>query len=1492
MSNEKMDQLGLGQALVDAAGSGNTRLVAKLISEGASVNVAGPLDGRTALMKAAENGLTDTVNALAGTHNANVEAVDRYGWTALMYATYGGHTDVVNLLAGTHNANVDAVDEDGMTALMRAAENGHTDIVNALAGEHDANVEAVDRSGTTALMHAAMLGYTDIVNALAGEHNANVDAVDEDGMTALMQAAEDGHTDIVNALAGYNANLDAVDRFGKTALFYAAENGHAGAVRTLIMLGADAECNGVHSPAEVALEEGHLDICALLGGAGLLAPPFMWGKFGGQADDSSQTDDSYETDDSYDSYDSYDDEHDGSCDCPSCSHGAHCHCAVCNLMMKLADGDHFQAKKAIEALELDVNKPIEGGNRTPLMVACEHGHSNLVDMLVKELKSDVNAVNSKGKTALMFAAEAKMVKMVTTLVNKYKARVDAEDKTGMTALLYAIKARHLDVINVLLGTCKADVDHKGKVRGLRPLIAATMGSEDDETIVNLLCGRHKADVNGSNDIGQTALMVACHDGHKGIVQALVGRHQAKLDSKCKDGKMALHYAAFGGNHEIVDMLLGKYGVDVEACTGAKQTALHIAAKGRSIDTVKLLVNKYDANPTAVDCYGRTPLEYAKEKGNKAIIKVLSERSFVVFVRATEEGDTTSKESDGKECKKKEEIQGDVRLRVNTSTKAQRVIDALCAKKGWRPEDILFSFKGKELSIEASTTIGDLGLESNDCIDARLRISLQDLHNAVIKGDIAEIKRIHGMNAVDLNGMLGGGAALTALMLSIFCDKPEALQILLGLGADVNATNEKGWTALWVATQGKRPNSMSMFRELLTHSPRLETVDKEHGRTVLFLAVEKDSVEQAKALVGAGASLTATDKAGKTPLDYAMEIGNQEMIALLDAANVNPVRPREEKEIARKQREEELARKLAEEEKALNQKFAEEARKRAEEEARQATQRAIIEEAQRKAAAEEKARIEALKAQKRAEEEDRRRKLEEEQAAVRKRDMALKKALEKEEKALRKQKKKEAEQEAKSKLRALVQEKEDIIKAKTARADPPKVLRRPAIDAPTSSDFNPTDPVELLIKFAAEGDMLNITHLINHENVDPNARHPKTGITAVMAAARHGRGSTVRSLVKKKAMIEAVDYDGRTTLMHAILGNQPVMVKDLLDQYRADLSTTDNSGETPLSLAKNLGYETIVGHLVAHKKRFEMSHARDQGKPDKSTNTANHKPDQPKMSDRHGDSRFLHAMDSPGGFFGDLSANTELALGLDAALEDGLDAPPEETFDPIANGRDEWLQQSMFGLDIDNGELNVDGVMEDLLKEVNDITIESYDEINLVDEDAPPPFSNIGLGGLLASAPAPSDNPISGSGLINAMEGSSLFGPMLLTQTDGPDPKVRPPVPMTAGEIESRLRKPPGFDRSPSKARASTQDVDGGQEREWMAALELLFSSLERKVEKLETFRAETENRLRAVTRERDHLRKQVINQDKRLAAYEKRMKTLERKTDQLLSKSVKESAPM
>ena len=48
------------------------------------------------------------VNALIEFHGANLEAVDQDGLIALMLPAINGHVDTVNALAGTENANVEA----------------------------------------------------------------------------------------------------------------------------------------------------------------------------------------------------------------------------------------------------------------------------------------------------------------------------------------------------------------------------------------------------------------------------------------------------------------------------------------------------------------------------------------------------------------------------------------------------------------------------------------------------------------------------------------------------------------------------------------------------------------------------------------------------------------------------------------------------------------------------------------------------------------------------------------------------------------------------------------------------------------------------------------------------------------------------------------------------------------------------------------------------------------------------------------------------------------------------------------------------------------------------------------------------------------------------------------------------------------------------------------------------------------------------------------
>lgn len=72
--------------------------VAFLLKQGAEVNEQGTLEGFTALMTAASEGLVEIVRLLL-VHGADPTLVDQDGDTAASFATQNGHSEVVALLA-------------------------------------------------------------------------------------------------------------------------------------------------------------------------------------------------------------------------------------------------------------------------------------------------------------------------------------------------------------------------------------------------------------------------------------------------------------------------------------------------------------------------------------------------------------------------------------------------------------------------------------------------------------------------------------------------------------------------------------------------------------------------------------------------------------------------------------------------------------------------------------------------------------------------------------------------------------------------------------------------------------------------------------------------------------------------------------------------------------------------------------------------------------------------------------------------------------------------------------------------------------------------------------------------------------------------------------------------------------------------------------------------------------------------------------------------
>ena len=147
------------------------------------------------------------------------------------------------------------------------------------------------------------------------------------------------------------------------------------------------------------------------------------------------------------------------------------------------------------------------------------------------------------------------------------------------------------------------------VEGDTPLILAVRHNIDGHKAVARLL-RAKADVNGRNAYGETALMDACVYGDIQTVDILV-KAGADVNAVDNTGGTALMTAAgFANNPACLRFMLG-LGVDVNAADNEGATALMLAARQRfrDLEAVDALV-KAGARVNAVDRQGRTALHYA------------------------------------------------------------------------------------------------------------------------------------------------------------------------------------------------------------------------------------------------------------------------------------------------------------------------------------------------------------------------------------------------------------------------------------------------------------------------------------------------------------------------------------------------------------------------------------------------------------------------------------------------------------------------------------------------------------------------------------------------------------------------------------------------------------------------------------------------------------------------------------------------------------------
>ena len=463
---------------------------------------------------------------------------------------------------------------------------------------------------------------------------------------------------------------------------------------------------------------------------------------------------------------------------------------------RVADAAQRRNRAAIADLlkqKADVNTPQPDG-ATALSWAAHWNELETADQLIRA-GANANAANELGVTPLMLAALNGSPQMVEKLLAA-GARANDARPSGETALILAARAGSQVVVKSLLAA-GADPNAKTKSGDTALMFAA---AEQHPDVVRVL-------VEAGSDVNARAAVV-----QKGGNSYAARQAQRKVDGTDGDGEPRL---LFKGQAIAVAQLPKEGDGEPSRPEGGFTPLLHAAMSG-DLEAVKaLLAAGANINQAAAD--GMTPLNVAIVKGNEAVALHLIEKG--ADVNAAEAGFTA--------------------LHSAALTGQIAVAKALLAR----------------------------GAD----INARLEMPLRMQATFVPYNPDLQTGRLAQVGA-------------TPFMLAAKAANPEMVQLLASSGADVKRAADSGTTALMLAAGLGKRQATDMFTFIKyytwTEERSIETIKKlielgadinaanEFGETALHGATYHAALKVIQFLVERGAAINATNWADQTPLRVA------------------------------------------------------------------------------------------------------------------------------------------------------------------------------------------------------------------------------------------------------------------------------------------------------------------------------------------------------------------------------------------------------------------------------------------------------------------------------------------------------------------------------------------------------------------------------------------------------------------------------------------------
>lgn len=860
-----------------------------------------------ALREAAGQGHNDVMIALLEATRDSLSRVDEWEVSGpLVYAASRGRTETVELLVQRGGS---IWGDSGLSsALLAAAGGGHVEVMRLLL-DRGVDPNGVGSSQEPPLFWAAASCNPEALELLLGRGADPMAVHPETGHTALTFAVarvgrhskDIGVFDVVrviDTLLQAGTPLDARDFRGMTALLHAAETGSMSAMRALVEKGADVTVWSDRGESAVwfAASVAHLEMLQLLLASG--APVSMVGVGEGEGQGVGQ----------------------GEGGGPPNGEG---------VEEEVEEEEDREWRSALMvAMQWNfqsalVDLVMEDSPKGPPQLWLEKQWGDMVALaealLAAGAEVDTAAADGAGDiagwTALMFAARSGSAEAVRTLVQN-GAAVNAKDKRGRTALGIVCCP------DMGRSFAAASSAWKGfEVEEVKAAFVAMEMTTDLSSAVEALV-ESGADVNVAYEDGTRALHQAAWRGLTGVVAALIkagaevnargGRRHRPWEWSPSDGAEGSATASGGGETTALAMAVRQDWLFwVCSVLGADDLSQEIRMHFPTVidwaaehfREKQLRVMRLLLEGGARDDNGDALREAARWQEIGAVRKLLGRGERVAVDARDEEGETAlmaclnrwhqvrllvaRRMAMGIDAVETEAIEWLEREAAAVTSRCLEVARELLSaggavdavdRHGATPLMHAFRSRGGAAAMMAVSDASD-GLEMS-------RLAETGLHGCALEG--AQVARALVGAGADVNARDKLGR--TALMVAAAEGDAEGVAALLEMGAEVDACDAEGWTALMHGSGHLLIRVVEMAAAATpaffeNHGDVLE--DEPLGRVLecIMSTVEAGAVGVTRALLAAGADVAQRDSKGRTALVQAGLSGSARLVeALLEAGS--------------------------------------------------------------------------------------------------------------------------------------------------------------------------------------------------------------------------------------------------------------------------------------------------------------------------------------------------------------------------------------------------------------------------------------------------------------------------------------------------------------------------------------------------------------------------------------------------------------------------------